>query len=45
MNNSNIEIFLSSDDQQKTLHQEISGQGFGYHDILKIAKDIKYGAF
>ena len=29
--------------QKEMLHKEISGQGLGYHDIVKIAKEIKNG--
>lgn len=30
-------------DQQKKLHDEISGQGYSYDEILEVAKDIKDG--
>lgn len=30
-------------DQQKKLHDEISGEGYDYQDILKIAEQIKKG--
>ena len=30
-------------DQRDKLHQEISGKGYSYHDIVEIAQDIKDG--